>query len=154
MFFTGTSLMLNLSQWNRWYAMNKTKFSSSSHTLIRAFFFFFFVSVEKSCPNLTQGAYSPSLRYQSSDVLELVAYATQRGVRVIPEFDTPGHSYSWGIGYPITASCPDWSKNVNNVPLNPAHQQTFQIVEQFFDEMMSLFSDSFFHQGGDEVSEA
>ena len=90
--------------------------------------------------------------YTSEDVKNIVSYAMQRGVRVIPEFDVPGHAYSWGAGYPITANCPDWEANINNVPLNPTVPQTFTIVKAFLAEMAALFPDEMFHLGGDEVS--
>lgn len=67
------------------------------------------------------GAYSPEATYSHADVQQVVLYGLYRGVRVVPEFDTPGHSNSWGAGYPTTtAKCPGWSQNINNVPLNPA----------------------------------
>ena len=55
-----------------------------------------------------QGAFPPNsffcrkdkCNYTHDDVRSIVSYAKARGVRVVPEFDTPGHSYAWGLGYP------------------------------------------------------
>jgi hexosaminidase len=61
----------------------------------------------KSMPKLVQGAYSPTEIYSTDDVSKIVAYAKSRGVRVMIEIDTPGHSASWAAGYPDSvASCP------------------------------------------------
>ena len=51
-------------------------------------------------PNLAGlGAYSPAHTYSHADLREVVAYARARGIAVLPEFDIPGHSSSWQIGY-------------------------------------------------------
>ena len=49
---------------------------------------------------LIQGAYSPSHRYSRDDVNRIIREARLRGIRVIPEFDTPGHTHSWGKALP------------------------------------------------------
>lgn len=90
--------------------------------------------------------------YAATDVKNVVQYAMERGIRVVPEFDVPGHAYSWGFGYPITANCPAWNANINNVPLNPTKTQTMNVVQGFLGEMASLFPDNIMHLGGDEVS--
>jgi len=104
-----------------------------------------------SYPNLTAGAYTPSQVYSAADVKSVIAYATARGVRVVPEFDVPGHAYSWGAGYPITADCPRLNANINNVPLNPTKALTLQVVQGFINDMAALFTDDVIHLGGDEV---
>ena len=48
-----------------------------------------------------QGSYDPfKLVYTTDDVKDIVDYASLRGIRVIPEFDTPGHTLSWGKSHP------------------------------------------------------
>lgn len=57
-----------------------------------------------------------------------------------------------GVGYPgITTKCPDYAANPNNIALNPSSTQMFQVVEGFLGEMAGIFSDNYFHIGGDEV---
>jgi hexosaminidase len=91
--------------------------------------------------------------YSANDVKSVVQYAMERGIRVVPEFDVPGHAYSWGAYYDITANCPDWNANINNVPLNPTKSQTMEIVQGFLGEMAALFPDDVMHLGGDEVGQ-
>lgn len=106
----------------------------------------------KSEPNLVKGAYSRSARYSQEQMLEIVAYAKDRGIRVVIEFDVPGHAASWAVGEPsVTVNCPRYSANINNIPLNPTLDKTWSIVKNLFTEMASLFSDNYIHTGGDEV---
>ena len=80
-------------------------------------------------PHLSDGAWSRNLVYQQNDLITVVKYANQRGIRVVPEFDTPGHAKSWGTYYPITANCPKLAQNPDNVALNPIINQTYEVVE-------------------------
>jgi hexosaminidase len=107
----------------------------------------------KSYPNLSQkGAYAPAAIYSYTDVQNIVLYAKERGVRVIPEFDIPGHSASWGKGDPsLTVSCPQYQANINNIPLDPTQPHTYQVLTEFLSEMSSLFIDNTLHLGGDEI---
>jgi hexosaminidase len=92
--------------------------------------------------------------YAKSDVAAVVAHARARGIRVIAEFDTPGHSKSWGVAYPNTtlAKC---TSNADSVPLNPAQSFSYDLVTGVLDEMIAagsgVFEDAFVHVGGDEV---
>lgn len=51
------------------------------------------------------GAFSPRETYSRRDVAALVEYAFQRGVKVVPEIDSPGHAYSWISGHPDIMAC-------------------------------------------------
>jgi hexosaminidase len=95
--------------------------------------------------------------YTQAQVRGVIAYARARGVRVIPEFDMPGHSTAWFVGYPELASGPgpyqierQWG--VFDPAIDPTRAETYQFLDQFIGEMTALFPDEYFHIGGDEVN--
>ncbi|MDQ6737912.1 MAG: beta-N-acetylhexosaminidase, partial [Gemmatimonadota bacterium] len=102
---------------------------------------------------------SDSLYYTQKQIHDLVAYARDRGIRVVPEFDIPGHSSSWFVGYPQYASAPGqyhiartWSR-FSPVPVfDPTHEDTYRFIDRFIGEMTTLFPDAYWHIGGDEVN--
>jgi hexosaminidase len=99
-----------------------------------------------------KGAFGPRAVYTQADVQLVIAHATARGIRVLPEVDVPGHAASWGAALPdIVAKCPSLSANINNIPLNPALQQTYDAVAAVFGDVAAMFPDAFIHTGGDEV---
>jgi hexosaminidase len=114
-----------------------------------------FPFVSKSFPNLSaMGAFDARHVYTPADVAGLVDYAQQRGVRIIPEFDSPSHTFpSWGKGGPadLLTSCPSSSTD-NTGPLRADREQTYQFLETLFTEVAAAFPDETFHGGGDEVS--
>jgi hexosaminidase len=96
--------------------------------------------------------------YTQSEIRHIVAYARDRGIRVIPEFDIPGHATSWVVGYPELASAPGpyeiqrrWG--IFEPTLDPTREETYRFLDAFLDEIAPLFPDRFFHIGGDEVEE-
>lgn len=115
-------------------------------------------------PNLsTQGAYTPYHVYSQENVTRVIAEARLRGIRVIPEFDTPGHTWSWGKAFPSLLT-PCWGNgtaggpNVPNYPihgpreiLNPILDSTYEFLESLYAEIAEKFPDSFVHLGMDEV---
>jgi hexosaminidase len=98
---------------------------------------------------------SDGLYYTQGEIREFVAYAHDRGIRVIPEFDIPGHSRSWFAGYPDLASGPGPYKIDPGEPdavMDPTQEQTYKLLDKFVGEMAGLFPDAYFHVGGDEVN--
>lgn len=112
-----------------------------------------FPIVSRTYPRLSEAAsWTPHSVYSFADVRQVVDFAKARGIRVVPEFDTPGHTASWGRGYPfLTANCPKVAADINSVALNPVNETTFRFVENLFAELSSWFDDEYFHVGGDEV---
>jgi hexosaminidase len=98
---------------------------------------------------------SDGLYYTQAQIRELVAYARDRGIRVMPEFDIPAHSRSWFVGYPELASTPGTYKiepgGVDTV-MDPTQERTYKFLDKFIAEMAKLFPDTYFHIGGDEVN--
>jgi hexosaminidase len=110
-----------------------------------------FRAESKKFPKLT-GMGSDSLFYTQEEIRGVIAYAHDRGIRVVPEFDMPGHSRSWVIGYPELASGPGPYTLENGDPIiDPTRESTYKFLEKFIAEMAKLFPDAYFHIGGDEV---
>jgi hexosaminidase len=87
---------------------------------------------------------------------EIIEYARQRGIRVVPEFDMPGHTTSWFVGYPELASKPgpyqiERSWGVSAPVMDPTNEQLYKLLDGFLGEMAALFPDAYMHIGGDEV---
>ena len=108
----------------------------------------------KKFPKLT-GMGSEGKFYTQEEIRDLLAYAHDRGIRIVPEFDTPGHSRSWFVGYPELASNPGpftvENENGNQSVTDPTREEIYKFMDKFVEEMGKLFPDQFFHIGGDEV---
>ena len=108
----------------------------------------------ESFPEITEyGAYSSKEIYTREDVDEIIQYARVRGIRVIPEVDSPAHSMSWGFSpglSDIALRCPIWANY--NGQLDPTLNKTYNVVKGVLDDVTSYFADEYVHLGGDEVS--
>ncbi|MCC7296059.1 MAG: family 20 glycosylhydrolase [Acidobacteria bacterium] len=98
---------------------------------------------------------SDGLYYSQDQIRDIIAYAADRGIRVMPEFDLPGHSTSWFPAFPELASAPgpyriSRTYGVQLPTFNPANPQVYVFLEAFLDEMAGLFPDPYIHIGGDE----
>jgi hexosaminidase len=110
-----------------------------------------FRAESKVFPKLT-GMGSDNQFYTQAEIRDLLGYAHERGIRVVPEFDMPGHSRSWVIGYPELASGPGpFTLEQGDPILDPTREETYKFLEKFIAEMSKLFPDAYFHVGGDEV---
>jgi hexosaminidase len=100
---------------------------------------------------------SDGLYYTQDEIRDLIAYAHERGIRVVPEFDMPGHSTAWFVGYPELASAPgpyqiERKWGIFDPAMDPADERTYKFLDKFIAEMAELFPDKYFHIGGDEVN--
>ncbi|ORX80469.1 hypothetical protein K493DRAFT_242670 [Basidiobolus meristosporus CBS 931.73] len=110
-------------------------------------------------PELARAAYNKDWVYDENTIRDIVSYAKDRGIRVMPEYDIPGHSYSWGIAMPEIVSCmnrqPDWSDFAAEPPsgqLNLINPRTLEVVRNLLQETTKWFEEELFHIGGDEVN--
>ncbi|GLX78811.1 beta-N-acetylhexosaminidase [Thalassotalea insulae] len=110
----------------------------------------------KSYPKLQQLA-SDGLYYSQQEIKEIVAYASELGIRVVPEFDLPGHASAIAVAYPelMTRNKPyhmedNWG--VFEPLLDPSNPKTYQFIEAIVAEFSALFPDTYLHIGGDEVN--
>jgi len=112
----------------------------------------------KLYPKLT-GMGSDGLYYTQEQAKEVVAYARARGIRVVPEFDMPGHSVSWFVGYPeiSSGSGPYQIRRefgVSDEAMDPTRDSTYKFLDGFIGEMAIIFPDPYLHIGGDESNGA
>ena len=108
----------------------------------------------KRFPKL-QEAGSDGLYYTQDEIRDFVAYAHDRGIRVVPEFEMPGHSRSLFAGYPELASGPGpytIEPGGADAVMDPTREETYKFIDKFIAEMAKLFPDDYFHIGGDEVN--
>jgi len=116
-------------------------------------------------PQMTYyGAYSPRKVYYPQDIREIVEYANQRGIRVIPELDAPAHAGAgWnfgekeGKGKLVLCNEPDdvWFNNCKEPPcgqLNPTNPQVYEVLKNVYSDILEAFNPEFVHMGGDDTS--
>lgn len=101
----------------------------------------------------SEGAY-----YTKEDMAEIIAFAADRGIRVVPEFCLPGHAVSWQVAYPELSASDDPPTRIGetrgafSIPIDPSREETYAFIDKFVAEMAEVFPDPHFHTGGDEVN--
>ncbi len=108
----------------------------------------------KTHPKLHQLG-SDGLYYTQEQIKEVVQYASDRGIRVVPEVDVPGHATAILIAYPEIGSKDtiysiERFSGIFDPTLDPTNEKTYEILGDLFGEMATLFPDHYFHIGGDE----
>ena len=95
--------------------------------------------------------------YTQEQIREIIKYAADRGIRVVPEFDLPGHATAWLVSHPeIGSGAAGATYKIERNPgifdptLDPTNEKTYQLLGVFFKEMSALFPDNYMHIGGDE----
>ncbi len=111
--------------------------------------------------------------YTQAQMKDLVSFAQDRGIVIVPEFDMPGHSKSWFAGYPQLASAPGpyepgppvnfediKGKGLGAVmqlvatapfpAMDPTKESTYVFLDRFLSEMAALFPSPYIHIGADE----
>ncbi|RDX42542.1 N-acetylhexosaminidase [Lentinus brumalis] len=110
-------------------------------------------------PELSEkGAYSASEIYTQDDVRRIVQYANERGIDVVMELDSPGHTTAIGAAHPELIACASkspWSKYASEPPagqLRIASPNTLAFAKTFFDSVASALPGTMMSSGGDEVN--
>lgn len=108
--------------------------------------------------------------YTHEDIKELVQYAKERFVNILPEIDIPGHSMAMLAAFPDLSATPgtkywvnagekfmEWPEGAhfyalkdNN--LSPANEKVYQVLDKVFTEVAQLFPFEYIHMGGDETA--
>ena len=93
--------------------------------------------------------------FTQDQIKEIIAYARDRGIRVVPEFDIPGHATSWLVGHPELGSAPgpytiERRPGIFEPALDPTREEVYKFLDTFLSEMAGLFPDAYMHIGGDE----
>lgn len=95
--------------------------------------------------------------FDARELAQLVEHAADRGIRVVPELDVPGHTTSWLVAHP------EWSASgarsveestrfgVHEDGLDPTNDAAMAAIAVMFQELAEVFPDQFMHMGGDEV---
>lgn len=111
--------------------------------------------------NLVNGFFNPAADglyggfYTQEQVREIVAYAKERFINVIPEFELPGHEVAAISAFPWLA-CREEARRpwtvwgVSPIVMCPGKDTTFEFIENVLAEMVELFPGEYFHIGGDE----
>lgn len=95
--------------------------------------------------------------YTQDELRDIVAYAAQRNIEVIPEIDMPGHSKSLGVVHPdiLCNYTPDTSYT-NGIDVRDvwcaSKESNYQLVEDIVKELVDIFPSEYIHIGGDEVN--
>ena len=98
----------------------------------------------------TPGAYGGY--YTKAEMRELVKYAAERFITVIPEIEMPGHSMEVGYAYPEVLCTLDNGKvRTGAWDLCPGSEETFSLLEDILMEVMDVFPSEIIHVGGDEA---
>jgi len=104
------------------------------------------------------GAYKPDLIYTINQIRNIISFANDHGVRVLPEFDMPAHATSWGFAYEyMIVNCYkrsgpfDFNDGWGDCPMDPTNPEVYTFVQNFLKEVTSVFPDNWLHLGGDEV---
>lgn len=109
----------------------------------------------KVYPKLTQQS-SDGLFYTHEQIKDVVKYASNLGIRVVPEIDIPAHASAILAAYPELGSKKDYDYKIERASgifdptLNPTKEITYLFIETLFNEITPLFPDKYFHIGGDE----
>src|SRR5690606_14939207 len=94
--------------------------------------------------------YAPSQYYSQADISEIIRYAAERNIEVIPEVDMPGHATAANRAYPFLSG--GGNDRHPDFTFHPAKNSTYTFLTNVLREVKSLFPSNYIHLGGDEVA--
>ena len=94
--------------------------------------------------------FAPAKFYTQEDIKEIVSYATERHIIIIPEIDMPGHATAANRAYPEFSG--GGSEKYPDFTFNPGYEKTYSYLTNILRETNALFPGGMLHLGGDEVS--
>lgn len=92
---------------------------------------------------------APARFYTQKDIKEIVAYAAERQIMIVPEFDMPGHATAVCRSYPEVSG--GGKGKWEHFTFHPCKEATYEFISNIFDELFELFPSPYIHIGGDEV---
>mmetsp|Transcript_34948 Transcript_34948/g.78567 ORF Transcript_34948/g.78567 Transcript_34948/m.78567 type:complete len:602 (+) Transcript_34948:82-1887(+) len=103
----------------------------------------------KSESQMWDASWSDREIYTQEDIQDVIEYAHDRGIRVLPELDVPGHSRAWYFVLPDLF--PEGGCQTKWWAMDPSRNATFETLGRIFKELTTVFKGQLFHVGGDEV---
>ena len=97
----------------------------------------------------TPGAYGGY--FTKEDIAEILAFAAERNIEVIPEIEMPGHNYETRAAYPELACSLPPALRPDEWELCPGKESTYEFLEKVLLEVFELFPSPYVHIGGDEA---
>lgn len=92
---------------------------------------------------------APAAFYTQDDIREIIAYAAQRHIQVLPEIDMPGHATAANRAYPEHSG--GGNEKRPDFTFNPGREETYSYLADILEETAALFPAPWIHYGGDEV---
>ncbi len=148
--FFGKEKVKSLLDWMAFYKLNKFHWHLTDEPAWR-------LSIQKY-PWLTQvggignylDPYAPVQYYSQADISEIITYAAERNIEVIPEIDMPGHATAANRAYPFLSG--GGNEKHPDFTFHPAKNTTYTFLTDVLREVKTLFPSVYIHLGGDEVA--
>ncbi|MBC8986755.1 beta-N-acetylhexosaminidase [Pedobacter sp. N36a] len=149
-FFFGMEKVKSIIDWMSFYKLNKLHWHLTDEPAWR-------LEIKKY-PKLTliggigdfMNEFTPAQYYTQEQIKEVVAYAAQRFITVIPEIDMPGHATAANKAYPEYSG--GGGPGHPEFTFNPGKEGTYAYLTNILKETNVLFPSAMIHLGGDEVS--
>ncbi|WP_343556826.1 beta-N-acetylhexosaminidase [Sphingobacterium sp.] len=148
--FFGKEKVKSLLDWMAFYKLNKFHWHLTDEPAWR-------LSIQRY-PWLTQiggignylDPYASAKYYTQNDISEIIAYAAERNIEVIPEIDMPGHGTAANRAYPFLSG--GGNDKHPDFTFHPAKNTTYSFLTHVLREVKVLFPSTYVHLGGDEVA--